>query len=237
MRFRLFTSLFVLSFLALSACRSTSTSEDNTSHIEHAADADSTGIETSPNDFYIIPGQKAGMITATSSEESLRRLLGSQNVLHDSIYVGEGQSVPGTILFKGTPNETHIIWQDTIQNAIPEIVRLKPAANPGASEWLVQGDVRVGSTLQEVERANGKPFLMSGFGWDYGGTVTDWKGGKLAFSNEGLSNLSVVFTYDYDNEKQQKLAESVMGDSEFASSEPPLYELNPRVESITIRLK
>ena len=36
-----------------------------------------------------------------------------------------------------------------------------------------------GDGIEAVEKANGGPFAVSGFEWDYGGFVTDWKGGKL----------------------------------------------------------
>jgi hypothetical protein len=199
--------------------------------------ADSIQIQPSPDDYLVIPGSKVGMINAQSSEKRLRDILGEENVSSETIYLGEGQYVQGTVLFRNTPNEVNIMWKDSSTNARPEWVRLKPAGQPQASDWLIEGGIHIGSTLQEVEKANGKPFMLSGFGWDYGGSVTDWKQGKLAFSKEGLSYLSLVFGYDPDNERQQKLAQSVMGDSEFTSSQPVMYELNPRVESITVRFK
>ncbi|WP_340162397.1 hypothetical protein [Bradyrhizobium sp. DOA9] len=47
------------------------------------------------------------------------------------------------------------------------------------SRWSI-GGITLGSSLAEVQKANGKPFLVSGFEWDYGGFVTDWKGGALS---------------------------------------------------------
>jgi len=34
-------------------------------------------------------------------------------------------------------------------------------------------------TLEDVETLNGKPFKLRNFDGDYGGTVTDWRGGAM----------------------------------------------------------
>jgi hypothetical protein len=34
-------------------------------------------------------------------------------------------------------------------------------------------------TLGQLQKLNGRPFLFNGFGWDYGGLVTSWDGGRL----------------------------------------------------------
>ena len=48
------------------------------------------------------------------------------------------------------------------------------------SDWSGPEGIQTGESLQVVETANGGPFELQGFGWDYGGYVTDWKGGKIA---------------------------------------------------------
>lgn len=48
-----------------------------------------------------------------------------------------------------------------------------------ASHWNVAG-VTLGSSLAEVQKINGKPFLINEFGTDAGGFVANWKGGTLS---------------------------------------------------------
>jgi hypothetical protein len=55
-----------------------------------------------------------------------------------------------------------------------------------ASRWNLSG-ITIGSSLAEVQKVNGKPFLVSGFDWDYGGFVADWKGGALSRMEGGCS--------------------------------------------------
>ncbi|MGY3453097.1 hypothetical protein [Bradyrhizobium sp. USDA 4353] len=60
------------------------------------------------------------------------------------------------------------------------------------SHWNVSG-VTLGSTLAEVQKINGRPFLMREFFTDGGGFVVDWKGGALDRPLPGGCGISVRF--------------------------------------------
>lgn len=226
----------VVALLALLA--SCSTTRDSASQPDSTnLPQDTTQIQNSPNDFYAIPGEKVGNINSESSEEKLMAILGTEHVRRDTIFIGEGEYRIGTTLFKGTADEAQILWQDTLKYARPELVRLIPATNPDDSQWLVEGGLRVGASLKEVEKLNGKPFELYGFGWDYGGTVSDWKGGKLTYSTSGKTYLGAIFVYDYNETEQDAIAEKVMGDATFLSSNPAMQQLNPHIFSLEIRFR
>lgn len=127
---------------------------------------------TKNNDFIIEPGLRLGPITAATTEEMLVELFGEENVRHDTIWFAEGHTETGTILFPGTPNEVEIVWNE---EGAPSILRL---SKPGA-DWITATGLKVGSSLQEVESVNLRPFQFYGFGWDFGGAVIDWKGGRM----------------------------------------------------------
>ncbi|MFN8349092.1 MAG: hypothetical protein U0X91_29095 [Spirosomataceae bacterium] len=199
------------------------------------ATADSTAaaaIDT-PNPYYCIPGVQAGSVKANSSETSLKERLGAENVLRDSVYIGEGFYEKGTTLYKGTPEEAQILWKDTVNFANPDNVLIRPAEGK-PNQWLVEGGIKIGMTLAELEKINGKSFSVSGFGWDYGGFVADWKGGKLA-GKEGVSNLVVRLGYDYNDEKLISVAEKVSGEGPFSSNNPAMQKLNPKITELSIR--
>lgn len=48
------------------------------------------------------------------------------------------------------------------------------------SFWHDASGLRTGMSLAELVALNGAPVSFYGLGWDYGGTVQDWHGGKLA---------------------------------------------------------
>nr|WP_293842161.1 hypothetical protein [uncultured Arsenicibacter sp.] len=202
---------------------------------EHASDQ-----MVSPDNFVIIPGKQAGNIRATSTQAELIDLLGKENVtVNDTIYIAEGATEIGTTLFKGTPDEAQILWLDKENAAKPDAVILRPASDkPGTggnqTQWVTDNGLRIGSTLKEVEKLNGKPFKLYGFGWDYGGSASSWQGGSLE-GKDGKTYLSIVFGYGELSAEQEKLVDKVSGDGEFLSSNPAMQQLNPVIQTMTVR--
>ena len=43
----------------------------------------------------------------------------------------------------------------------------------------------LGTRLGRLTQLNGRPFTLSGFGWDYAGTVISWNGGRLGADSAG----------------------------------------------------
>lgn len=98
----------------------------------------------------------------------------------------EGTQLMGATLY---PNDAHrrldIVWWDAERTAVSTV-----RARETGDDWIGPSGLHVGSTLAELETANGKPVLISGFGWDYGGYVVDFNGGKLA-ALDGGCHLSI----------------------------------------------
>ena len=194
--------------------------------------------------FLITPGIQVGPVSATATEASLITLLGASNVSHDTIYVAEGNFDIGTTLYKNTANQAQILWTDKRHFARPETVLIRPARDEDnnlllgpAPQWITDKGLTIGMTLQHVEKLNGRPFSLYGFGWDYGGLSSGWRGGSLA-RKEGKSYLGLAFSVpDSLSAAQEKLYESLMGDQEFMSNHPAMHILNPTVQNLTISFK
>ena len=95
--------------------------------------------------------------------------------------------------------------------------------------WHTEQGITLGTRLKELERLNGRPFTLTGFDWDYGGTVTNWNGGKLA---EQIPDMILRLTPDYDETDTQLTeaeAHAVLGDQEITSDNPIVQRLNPAV--------
>jgi hypothetical protein len=231
MRLLLLGSLLLV---LLNAC--TSNTKEHTPADSIDASATNAMVE---NKWECIPGERAGIITNTTSEQDLIDKLGEANVSsHDTVYGAEGMFSIGTILYKGTPNEAHIVWKDTLNFKNPDYVEVG-FAEPGKEsqvQWYVNNGVKVGTKLTELEQINGKPFSFSGFGWDYGGSVVDWNGGKL-MNADSTSYLAIILGYDYENQALNPISEKVMGDKSFSSKDPNAQKLNPFVSHFMISFK
>ena len=87
------------------------------------------------------------------------------------------------------------------------------------SLWRGPHNIAIGDDIASVEAANGEPFQLWGFGWDYGGWVSDWNGGQL-----GENNCRVQVRFEAVGDSA-----TVNGDSAFASNLPAMRAAAPRV--------
>lgn len=98
--------------------------------------------------------------------------MGQKNVKATDLPGVEGETIKGAIVLGGTDREMHVIWDP--ENPEKEALEVELVGKA----WDLEG-LKRGATLAEVEKANGAPFKMTGFGWDMGGYALFEKG-KLA---------------------------------------------------------
>ncbi|HUR82764.1 MAG TPA: hypothetical protein VM733_18540 [Thermoanaerobaculia bacterium] len=173
-----------------------------------------------------------GPFAPATSEQALIAKYGKNNVKHDTIYVAEGGEEEGTVLFPGdAKRRLEIVWKNKKQRKSPEWMRVR-----AESRWSVFG-LRTGATLADLVKRNGRDFKFSGFGWDYGGAVIDWRGGAMNTLGGKTCHVGVSIDPVYpDNPSRAEEAalNAVSGDSEFLSSSSPLKKLKVRVSEIVV---
>ena len=183
-------------------------------------------VEQKPSpemDFTIVPGERVGHIIATSTEADIKALYGEEQVEYRSVYIGEGESQPGIAVFPNSPNELEIVWDIAGATGNPEFIRI----SQDSADWHTVQGVAVGTSLEELQQINGRPFQLYGFGWDYGGLVNDWKGGKLN------SHLIIAL----QPEDWEQVGTKVSGDRTFYSDDPQILALRARVASIVVTFR
>ena len=94
--------------------------------------------------------------------------------------------------------------------------------------------MKPGAGIPEIERANGKPFTLAGFHWDYEGTVTSWEGGALDSLPPGVNRVIVRFRATAENQVTDAENGQLAGDRDLASTNPILRRVVPRVYSVGI---
>ncbi len=167
-----------------------------------------------------------GPLAPGASHASLASYFGAANVVVGDVYVGEGQSEPGTIVY---PNDRakriEILWKKPKVRRWPATVRVGDAADWNRSEWRTLKGVTLGTTLLQLERMNGGTFRLLGFDWDYAGTVTDWSGGALDASGPCTFGARL----QPDPARPSQYEERLGGDNEFSSGNPAMRAVNPYV--------
>jgi len=197
-----------------------------------AADAGGDAPSLSPSLWLLAPLGDTAAVGPTTSERELVARFGAAAVRADSIHLGEGEYVRGTALFPDdSTRRLEITWQDVAIRDRPEVVRAVGGA------WVAHPGVRRGMPLDDVERLNGRPFTMTGFGWDYGGTVVSWNGGRLDSLPPGVTRLLVRFDKPRDADMTDAESRHVSGDREIPSSDPVMRRIRPRVRGIEVRFR
>jgi hypothetical protein len=178
-------------------------------------------------DWVIVPGQRAGAVLTGSTEAQLVRAYGAAAVRQARIEVGEGESVPGTVLFAtDSLRRLEILWHDTVTRSRPARLVLRGTQ----SRWQLPTGISLGTRLRDLERRNGRAFTLAGFGWDYGGVIVDWKGGVLAHELPGVK----LYLDPGAGQSGTSAYAEVLGDRDYASSVPAMQALDPAVYQIFV---
>jgi hypothetical protein len=175
-----------------------------------------------PNNFEIVLGKSVGAVSATANYADLVKIFGEANLTTDTISEAEGtkESV-ATFVKKETPEEVVVIWHDAqVKKSIDRI----QIAVEGSPYKTTEG-VKIGTTLAELEKMNGKPISFYGFGWDYGGLVESWKGG-----NFDKKRLLITLHYIEPNVRYDASKMPLMGDGTFNSDDKKVKEWRERIK-------
>jgi hypothetical protein len=180
------------------------------------------------NDWLTVPGVRVGPITAGTTGADLRRMFGAGNVKDGPIDVGEGFEEPGTTVYATDASRAlEIFWYDPETRARPARIHLCQR-RARTCRWRTVSGITLGTNLKTLERLNGRAFLMSGFEWDYSGTVLSRQGGKLEVPN-GRLLVRLEPT-------KSRPPDSTTGDQDIPSSNPGMRQLNPVVYDWIVEL-
>jgi hypothetical protein len=172
-------------------------------------------VQAAEPDFAIEPGKRVGAVTKSSTLAQLKEAYGAKHVKSTDLPGPEGTTMKGVIVFEGGEHEMQVVWNDEKPGTEVFDVRLTGSA------WRISDRLRLGASIEDVERANGGAYRVSGFDWDYGG-FADFGGGKLA----GKVMVRFYPTKPAD--------ESLSGDKWIASGDRKLRAARPEVTGITV---
>jgi hypothetical protein len=156
---------------------------------------------------------KAGMTLA-----KLQKLISAADLKLEKVPGPEGSELSAVILWKGSARELEILYDE--EGDAKELTDVRIIGK----DWQLPGGLKHGMSIAEVEKINGKPFKVFGFGWDYAGHAIFEDGGKLQ------GHIGVRF--DPGAETDASLA----GDREIPSTNKKLRASGVKVTEITVHL-
>jgi len=116
-----------------------------------------------------------GAFAKDSSHLKLATAYKPENIVFTEVDASEGKKLMATVLFPKDPKRRLEVWWDneTSRSGTYLIVI------NGQSTWTAPKGLKLGLQVAQLERLNGKPFKLKGFGSGSEGTVSDWQGGAL----------------------------------------------------------
>ena len=182
--------------------------------------------QAAPDPWLIMLQGETGSINSHTNRKDLIRRYGKANVVDKEVDVGEGETAPGTVIFPNEPERSlDIQWKNPSAMDAPSFVTV----HGKATHWKTVHGIRLGTSLKELEGINSRPFHLSGFGWDYSGTVMSWEGGVLEQEFQGHGRVLLRLDYSENTRVPQEEQNEVTGDRDFSSNHPVMQKLNPTV--------
>lgn len=169
--------------------------------------------EFDPKDNTIVLGERVGLIKPGMKFPDLERAYGKGSIKAMDLDGPEGTTIPGAKLFAGTDRELEIVF-DEEKKTVADIRIVGKA-------WTFANGLKLGLSIAEVEKINGKAFQISGFDWDYGG-YANFEGGKLA------QKVSVRF------EAGENSDPSLSGDKQIPTTNKKLRASGAKVSEISV---
>ncbi len=171
-----------------------------------------------------------------NTEVDLQKRFGAGNVTSALVPWGgaEGDVNPGTVLFGSTVGaKLEIFWSDRTGKRSPQWVSVRGKE----SRWHTPGGFTLGTDLRTLERLNGKPFRLIGYGSDVSGTILSWSAGALDAQNTKDCRVRLRVGPDWEaiDPATSQLINQLKGERDYSSGHPAMQALNPRVYELFLQ--
>jgi hypothetical protein len=168
-----------------------------------------------------------GIFAKDSSHLKLAMTFDSKNITFTDVDASNGSKVPASVLFPNDPKRRlEVWWSNQAARSGTYLIVIN-----GKSTWSAPGGLRLGLTLQQLEKLNKKAFKLKGFDKDGVATVSDWDSGELANLPGGCkSGLSLRA----DPKAPADAISALSPDKEFNSQDPQMLAAKPTVSEVLI---
>jgi hypothetical protein len=160
-----------------------------------------------------------------STHDRLVAAFGKQNVALVSERVPSGTEVRSVIYPKDPKRKLTVTWDDGAARAIPRTLSIEKP-----SQWAAPRGVRIGTPLDELERLNGAPFTIAGFGRFAGGTI-DWRDGGLLMQPGGCF---IYGTMEPTVKLPKPQMDKISGIENYPSTHPLMRQAQPVMSELHV---
>jgi len=187
-------------------------------------------------DWLIVPGQRVGPITASTTRAELDAMFGKENVQERNLGISQGPEA-ATVVFG---DDASVALAITWDRERPSTIHICFGTQTGPCRWRTAGGIRIGLPIRELEKLNEKSFQLTGFGGEPQGTVISWRKGQLEEDPAMCGHLVVRLTPAAEltgslSKSEATVLKQLQGEKPYSSSYIPMLELNPIVSSLEMQ--
>ena len=187
-------------------------------------------------DWLIVPGQRVGPITASTTRADLDAMFGKQNVQERNLDISQGPEA-ATVVFG---DDASVALAITWDRERPSTIHICFGTQTGPCRWRTAGGIRIGLPIRELEKLNEKSFQLTGFGGEPQGTVISWRKGQLEEDPAACGHLVVRLTPAAEltgslSKNEATALKQLQGEKPYSSSYIPMLELNPIVSALEMQ--
>jgi hypothetical protein len=161
-----------------------------------------------------------------SNQGKLVSKYGAPNVAYGEVVGWDASRLRASILFPNDPKRRlEVLWIDHASRSGISVIAIN-----GNSEWAAPKGLKLGLPLLSLEKINGRPFKLTGFGTAGVASVLGWENGELT-TLPGGCNVGVRLAADH---RAPAALRALPADREFLSSDAAVRAGNPTVIEILI---
>jgi hypothetical protein len=160
----------------------------------------------------------------TTTLKDIKAKYGANNVVSGELPGPEGTTYRGTTVFPENEKKTFTVtwWDEEKLENFGGVSVAQDSTGPFG--------LKLGMSIKDVQKINGKPFELSGFDWDYGG-APNFAGGKLEHLPGGCF---VSMTFATTARADEKTYNKVAGEQTIRSDMPEAAKVKPVITDLGI---
>jgi hypothetical protein len=167
-----------------------------------------------------------GVFGRDSSHAKLAAAFQSRNVAFTQVDAASGTVMASVLFGKDPKRRLEVWWSKPASRSDTHLIVIN-----GESDWIAPGEIRLGLTLADLEKLNGKPFKLTGFDKASVAALSDWNGGVLSAlpggCKIGVSLRAASATPVSD-------LRALSADRAFTSADSAMRAANPKVSEILV---
>jgi hypothetical protein len=168
-----------------------------------------------------------GVFAKDSTHLKLAVKYDSRNIVYTDVDGPDGSKMKASVIYPNDPKRRlEVLWNNDAARSDTSVIAIN-----GQSQWSAPKGLKLGMPLAALEKINGRPFKLNGFGPDGTASIAGWEGGALAVLPGGCK---IGGRLAIDTKAPADARTAVEGEKELMSNDASLKAVKPTIGELLI---